>query len=201
MFNYCQLVKQKRYDSWIEWWIIGWDYKEHLWNQTIQCTKKKMRFFFFVALASTEMIINVMYNWILFRPHSSSNISHDHMIAFNLSNYFQCTEGKKFTCTLVTRSPSSVKLKVKGGFYLVGPKTCCFFWNFFLGKYDRYENEILASCRVQFIEATQFFRGWSKWRGRGGVPNNGGMSAATRPHGGSRRVRKKNLKRKRRICP
>ena len=46
---------------------------------------------------------------------------------------------------------------LKGGFYLVGPKTCCFFWNFFLGKYDRDENEILASCRVQFIEATQFF--------------------------------------------
>ena len=39
-----------------------------------------------------------MYNKILFCPHSSCNISHGHMIIFDLFNSFECAKGKKFTC-------------------------------------------------------------------------------------------------------
>ena len=79
-----------------------------------------------------------------------------HMIVASAIKFFCFDESRHIKARGMFR-PSVTN--VKGGFYLVGPKTCCFFWNFFLGKYDRYVNEILASCRVQFIEATQFFWG------------------------------------------
>ena len=82
------------------------------------------------------------------------------------SNFFYNGSTDLVTTIYVIKSTKEVVQKIqvpipviKGGFYLVGSKTCCFFWNFFLGKYDTYENEISASCRVQFIEATQFFWG------------------------------------------